>query len=219
MLRALASPLPIAWVTADAAYGQEWRFRRMLEEAAVGYVLAVPKYQRVPRLVRIDYLFGQAPDEACEQRSCGDGAKDARAYDWAVVQLPVIDDFDGDRPTITAGALARRSISRPDQIAYYLAYAPMGTGGDQLMRVAGLRQAIEECLRDSKNECGLDRYEVRRLPAASPGPRPPLRIHVLRWSRWQRRHQAVARHCHCRRRCHSLEGRSGRTVPTMPTAN
>lgn len=29
--RALASPLPIAWVTADAAYGQDNRFRRMLE--------------------------------------------------------------------------------------------------------------------------------------------------------------------------------------------
>lgn len=35
VLRALASPLPIAWVTADAAYGQEWRFRRTLEETAV----------------------------------------------------------------------------------------------------------------------------------------------------------------------------------------
>ena len=48
-LGALASPLPIAWVTADAAYGQEWRFRRILEETAVGYVLAVPKFQQVPR--------------------------------------------------------------------------------------------------------------------------------------------------------------------------
>ncbi|MEU6655190.1 transposase [Streptomyces sp. NPDC046900] len=38
VLRALASPLPIAWVTADAAYGQEWRFRRMLEETTVGYL-------------------------------------------------------------------------------------------------------------------------------------------------------------------------------------
>lgn len=43
IMRALASPLPIAWVTADSAYGQEWRLRRMLEEAGVGYVLAVPK--------------------------------------------------------------------------------------------------------------------------------------------------------------------------------
>ncbi|GAA3850883.1 hypothetical protein GCM10022403_097990 [Streptomyces coacervatus] len=68
-------PLSIAWVTADAAYGQEWRFRRMLEEASVGYVLAVPKSQLVPRFGRIDHLFSQAPDEAWEQRSCGDGAK------------------------------------------------------------------------------------------------------------------------------------------------
>ncbi|WP_408645980.1 transposase [Streptomyces odonnellii] len=47
VVRALASPLPIAWVTADSAYGQERRFRRMLEEVGVGYVLAVPKSQHV----------------------------------------------------------------------------------------------------------------------------------------------------------------------------
>lgn len=162
VLRALASPLPIAWVTADAAYGQEWRFRRMLEQAAVGYVLAVPKSQPVPRFGRIDHLFSQAPDEAWEQRSCGDGAKGPRVYDWAAVQLPVIEDFDGDQPTHHRWALARRSISRPDQIAYYLAYAPVGTDVDRLVGVAGLRWAIEECFQAAKNECGLDQYEVRR---------------------------------------------------------
>nr|WP_107050135.1 IS701 family transposase [Streptomyces bicolor] len=162
VLRALASPLPISWVTADAAYGQEWRFRRILEEAAVGYVLAVPKSQPVPRFGRIDYLFGQAPDEAWERRSCGDGAKGPRVYDWAAVQLPVIEDFDGERPTHHRWALARRSISRPDQIAYYLAYAPVGTNVDRLVRVAGRRWAIEECFQAAKNECGLDQYEVRR---------------------------------------------------------
>lgn len=30
ILRAAASQLPIAWGTADSAYGQEWRFRRFL---------------------------------------------------------------------------------------------------------------------------------------------------------------------------------------------
>ncbi|MEU1276717.1 transposase [Streptomyces sp. NPDC005799] len=72
MLRAIASPLPIAWVTADAAYGQEWRLRRMLEETGLGYVLAVPKSQQVPHFGRIDHLFAQAPNEAWERRSCGD---------------------------------------------------------------------------------------------------------------------------------------------------
>ncbi len=42
IMRALASPLPITWVTADSAYGQEWRLRRMLQDAGDGYVLAVP---------------------------------------------------------------------------------------------------------------------------------------------------------------------------------
>lgn len=45
--RALASALPVAWMTADAAYGQECRFRRVLEDAGVGYVLTVPKSKRV----------------------------------------------------------------------------------------------------------------------------------------------------------------------------
>ncbi|MFF7980620.1 transposase [Streptomyces sp. NPDC007901] len=122
VLRARASPLPNAWVTADAAYGQEWRFRRMLEEAAVGYVLAVPESQPVPCYGRIDHLFRQAPDEAWEQRSCGDGAKGPRVYDWAAVQLPVIEDFDGERPTHHRWALARRSLSRPDGEPLLLEY-------------------------------------------------------------------------------------------------
>ncbi|MFK4272250.1 transposase [Streptomyces milbemycinicus] len=37
-----ASPLPLAWATADAAYSQKRRLRRMLEEAGLGYLLAVP---------------------------------------------------------------------------------------------------------------------------------------------------------------------------------
>ncbi|WUM90495.1 transposase [Streptomyces sp. NBC_00322] len=56
-LRALASARPTAWVTAGSLYGQEWRFRRTLEEAQVDYVLAVPKprpavVQRSGRLPR-----------------------------------------------------------------------------------------------------------------------------------------------------------------------
>ena len=36
-------------------------------------------------------------------------------------------------------ALARRSLSRPDEIAYYLGYAPLDVGVDALVRVAGAR--------------------------------------------------------------------------------
>ncbi|MFC7264644.1 IS701 family transposase [Streptomyces lutosisoli] len=80
VLRALASPLPIAWVTADSAYGQDNRFRRLLEQSGAGYVLAVPKPQFTVGCPRIDGLFAQAPNEAWERISCGDGAKGPRVY-------------------------------------------------------------------------------------------------------------------------------------------
>ncbi|MEW2118939.1 transposase [Streptomyces sp. NPDC005474] len=162
VLRAVASPLPIAWVTADAAYGQEWRLRRMLEETGLGYVLAVPKSQQVPHLGRIDHLFSQAPDEAWERRSCGDGAKGPRVYRRAALQITSIEDFDGEMPTHQRWALARRSISKPEDIAYYLGYAPLSSTVEQLVRVAGMRWVIEEAFQAAKNECGLDQYEVRR---------------------------------------------------------
>ncbi|WP_346137018.1 IS701 family transposase, partial [Streptomyces carpaticus] len=156
--RALASPLPIAWVAADSAYGQEWRFRRMLEEAEVGYVLAVPKSQHVHAFGRIDFAIAQVPDDAWECLSCGDGAKGPRLYDWAAARLPAIADFDGDQPTHERWVLARRSIARPSEIAYYLAYAPAGTTVPELVRAAGTRWAIEEAFQAAKNECGLDPY-------------------------------------------------------------
>ncbi|MCX5441064.1 IS701 family transposase [Streptomyces sp. NBC_00063] len=167
VLRALASDLPIAWVTADSAYGQEWGFRRFLEEAGLSYVLAVPKSQQVKSLAgiwRIDQLISEAPDDAWQQLSCGDGAKGPRLFDWASAKLPVIDFFDGDEPTHRRWVLARRSIKRPDEIAYYLAYAPTDSTPADLVRIAGSRWAIEECFQAAKNECGLDEYEVRRYP-------------------------------------------------------
>ncbi|MFE7112627.1 IS701 family transposase [Streptomyces sp. NPDC057575] len=164
VLRALASPLPVTWVTADAAYGQDNRFRRLVEQSGAGYVLAVPKSQFTVGCSRIEGLFAQAPDEAWEKISCGDGAKGPRVYHWAAVRLAAVAEFDyqGEVPYRMRWALARRSISKPDEIAYYLAYAPLETTVQELVRVAGTRWAIEECFQTAKNECGLDQYEVRR---------------------------------------------------------
>jgi SRSO17 transposase len=164
VLRALVSPLPITWVTADGAYGQDNRFRRLLEQSGVGYVLAVPKSQFSVGCSRIKGLFAQARDEAWVKISCGDGAKGPRVYHWAAVRLPAVAEFDyqGEVPYRMRWALARRSISKPDEIAYYLAYAPLQATVHELVRVAGARWAIEECFQAAKNECNLDQYEVRR---------------------------------------------------------
>ena len=94
---------------------------------------------------RIDRLIGDAPGEAWERMSCADGAKGPRVYDWAAARLPSIEDFDGRSPTHWRWVLARRSLARLEEIAYYLAYAPQDAGLAELVGVAGARWAIEEC--------------------------------------------------------------------------
>nr|WP_107483866.1 IS701 family transposase [Streptomyces sp. SA15] len=163
--RCIAAGLPAAWVTADEAYGQDWHFRRLLEQLDLSYVVAVPKSQQIKSLAgiwRIDQLIEEAPADAWQQLSCGDGAKGPRIYDWAAAKLPANLVFDPDPPTHHRWVMARRSLSDPGELAYYLAYAPVDVEIAELVRIAGSRWAIEECFQAAKNECGLDEYEVRR---------------------------------------------------------
>ncbi|MFF3959475.1 IS701 family transposase [Streptomyces sp. NPDC001890] len=100
--RCLAAGLPAAGVTADEAYGQDWNFRRLLEQLDIGYVVAVPKSQQIKSLAgiwRIDQLIEEAPSDAWQRLSCGDGAKGPRVYDWAAAKLPADIVFDSDPPT------------------------------------------------------------------------------------------------------------------------
>ncbi|SHM52925.1 hypothetical protein SAMN05216268_111318 [Streptomyces yunnanensis] len=52
--------------------------------------------------------------------------------------------------------MARRSIARSDEIAYYLAHASASTMLTELVQVAGSRSAIESFFQGAKNQCGLD---------------------------------------------------------------
>jgi SRSO17 transposase len=167
--RALDAGVPAAWVTADEAYGKDGRFRDWLEQRRAAYVVAVASNQAVPGSAgtsRADVLAAHAPDQAWKRRSCGNGAKGPRVYDWAAATLPA----DGTEPPgWSRYLLARRSLTRNAkgelELAYYLCAAPAGTTDEELIRVAGSRWAIEECFQSAKNETGLDQYQVRRYDA------------------------------------------------------
>ena len=61
--------------------------------------------------------------------------------------------------------LARRSLTDPTDIAYYICFCPAGTPLEELARVAGSRWMVEECFQTAKNETGLDHYQVRGYTA------------------------------------------------------
>ncbi|HET9137941.1 IS701 family transposase, partial [Actinophytocola sp.] len=170
LARALDAGVPAGWVTADEAYGGDSKFRSWLEDRRIGYVVAVPANQTIPAAAgtsRADVLVAHAPGQAWKRRSCGEGAKGPRMFDWAVAELPTYSD------TTPAGwqrwLLARRSLTRNSkgehELAYYLCCAPTGTADDDLIRVAGARWAIEDCFQTAKTEVGLDHYQVRRYDA------------------------------------------------------
>ena len=161
--RAFAAGVPIAWVTGDEVYGDDGRLRRWLEEQRRPYVLAVSCGRRVVaqgRHRRVEALFATLPAAAWVRRSAGEGSQGPRLYDWAWVQL----DAAGSAGT-AQWALARRSLSDPSDLAYYRAYGPAGTPLEELVRVAGMRWAVEEGFERAKDLVGLDQYEVRRWRA------------------------------------------------------
>jgi len=162
--RAVDGGVAAAWVTADEVYGGDGAFRRAFEERGQAYVLAVKRTQTVstfPPLQPIGYwhaddLAAAQPATAWQRLSCGVGVQGERDYDWLYLAL---------RPALrdgwVHGLLLRRSLSTPDELAYYLVYAPAGTTVPEIVRVAGTRWSIEECFKLAKGQVGLDHYEVR----------------------------------------------------------
>jgi SRSO17 transposase len=165
LARAIDAGLPARWVSADEAYGKDAKFRLWLQSRRMAYVLAVACNQKIPTAggsARADVLAAAAPALAWKRRSCGDGAKGPRLFDWAVATLPDTGTADHG---FSRWLLIRRSVSDPTELAYYLCYGPAGTDDEELIRVAGTRWAVEECFQTAKGQVGLDEYQVRRYDA------------------------------------------------------
>ncbi|TFD75170.1 IS701 family transposase [Cryobacterium fucosi] len=163
---ALDAGVPARWVTGDAVYGQYYKLRKALEDRGVFYVLAVPMNQRVIAKTtgsvpggewRADELIASLPATAWRTRSAGNGSKGDRRYGWARARINGARDPDAEY-----WLLARRSLTDPTDIAYYLTHGPKRVALADLARAAGARWAIEESFQTSKGQTGLDHYQVRQ---------------------------------------------------------
>jgi SRSO17 transposase len=164
LARAFAADTPAAWVTGDEVYGNDGRFRRWLEGEVRAYVLAVARSHMVwdAGFVqrRVDAVVADLPAEVWHRVEVGSGSKGPRVYDWACGRLPYVTE-----PGWAQWLLVRRSVSEPDELAFYRVFAPGDTPLAEMARVAGTRWSIEEGFERAKGEVGLDQYEVRRYDA------------------------------------------------------
>jgi SRSO17 transposase len=160
LARAFEAGVPFSWVTADEAYGQVKYLRVWLEQHDVSYVLATRCNDDVITASagtgRVDQLVAELSPRAWCRISAGAGAHGPRLYDWA--RLPIRIAW---APGRGHWLLARRSISDPTEIAYYICYGPRRASLLDLARIAGSRWRVEECFQQAKNEAGLDHYQVR----------------------------------------------------------
>jgi SRSO17 transposase len=162
--RAFEAGVPARWIVADTVYGMTRGLRGWLEKRERSYVLAVTSSKGVyheGRQRQVRTVAKSLSQEAWMRASAGTGTKGERLYEWACVRLAESGVY---REGLRAGRwlLMRRSISEPEEIAYYLCYGPAQTNAHELIRMAGRRWVIEDCFEAAKSEVGLDEYEVRK---------------------------------------------------------
>jgi SRSO17 transposase len=141
---AAGAGVPFAWMAADEVYGRRSKLREACEKDNKGYVVAVTAVAAVARLI---------PKAAWETRSCGPGCKGHRDYAraWAATASP------------RHWVLLRRSLSDAGDLAFFYCHAPAGrpVSLPVLIKVAGKRWPVEECVQQGKGQTGLDQHQVR----------------------------------------------------------
>ncbi len=181
--------VPMAWVTGDETYGDDPKLRAAIDAEGKLYVLAVacstPVWTTRPnvespgtrsrprgsrprvhaRLARgepkpstVAQVIAALPAKRWRRLATHQGEKGPIDYDWAYTR--VVESRDR-LPAGEVWLLARRSLSDPSKIAYYLSNAGEATSIEMLLRVASTRYTIEQCFEEAKDDLGLDQYEVR----------------------------------------------------------
>jgi SRSO17 transposase len=162
--RAQAAGLSIGWVVADTVYGHCPELRAFLEAQGYAYALAVPSIEvicvQTPTgclLNSVAHIAHEALGQEDWQRlSQSLGTKGERLFDWAILPWMQAAQVDGRHFLVV-----RRDLDKPDQLDYYLVFAPEATTLATIVEDIGARWHVEEDLQTNK-ALGLDESEVRR---------------------------------------------------------
>ena len=152
--RLLTAGLPIRWVAFDEVYGRSEPLRVACAKAGLAYVAVVPcDYRATLPSGRVIQVKEAVKNARFERRSCGTGTKGPRYADWALAATAVPGQY----------LLIRRLLSRPDQLTFYLCWAPEGRPATTtyFLMVAGRRWPVEETFKTAKDVLGWDTSQVR----------------------------------------------------------
>ena len=186
LMHAWEQGMPMQWVTGDELYGDSTAFRETVAANGRWYVVAVRSNMAVwvtrpavvlpgyagqgrpstrlqlapdaPRATIVNAVVAAWPESRWQRLTVHEGTKGPVAYDWACQRI--VESCE-QLPGRDAWLVARRSVSNPNEIAYYLSNAPADIPLATLARVASTRYTVEQCFEEAKGDTGLDHYEVR----------------------------------------------------------
>jgi SRSO17 transposase len=178
--------LPIRWVAVDALYGDAPAFLDGVAALGKWYVAEVacstqvwthrpeigvpgwsghgrkPTRLRVlagePRAQRVAAVLAAVPAQAWTRHVIKEGSKGPIVCDFARVRVSVVrEGLPGDEVWL----VLRRNVENPTEVKFYLSNAPVMTALSTLVRMSGVRWAVESSFAEGKGEVGLDHYETR----------------------------------------------------------
>ncbi len=164
--RCLENGLRPAWVSADSVYGDGLAFcdglylhrQPFVVEVSCNSLVFTKPPEQGAQPERVDEVAGRWTGRF-KTLSVGMGSKGERRYQWGRRRVYL---SRAGKPVMSAWLLVRRSLSKPDEVAYYLCWSPKDVGLKRLARVAASRWSIELCFKEAKGWAGLDEYQVRK---------------------------------------------------------
>ncbi len=156
--RLLKAGLPARWAAFDEVYGRSSALRGACEAAGLPYVAVIPRDFRITlpsgAVIKAEDAAG---DAVFERRSCGNGSKGPRYADWALAATA------SPRHVL----LIRRLLSRPDNLTFYLCWAPEDQPATMtfFITIAGRRWPVEETFKTGKDVLGWDQCQARTWDA------------------------------------------------------
>jgi hypothetical protein len=98
------------------------------------------------------------PAQAWTRHVIKEGSKGPLICDFAALRVTVVRE---GLPGACVWLVVRRNVEEPTEVKFYLSNAPATTPLTTLVRMSGVRWAIECSFAEGKGEVGLDHYETR----------------------------------------------------------
>jgi len=179
-----AGQVKFDWIVGDALYGNSGPLRAALDATDQRYALAVHSdltvwfedpgerttvllgskgrkkhgVWRHPGCCSFKELGRQVPADAWQTMKLREGAKGPLVSEFARVRVWMPREKQRSQP---GWAVFRRSLDKPEEVAYYFSNADEETTLDELALAISTRWRVEEYFEDAKKHLGMADYETR----------------------------------------------------------